>query len=107
QESERKKIIFHLFCVFIYIILSINFKCFHNTSHMHFFAEKGKGKVAYYGTTEFAEGIWVGVILDEPNGKNNGTVKGVKYFECTNNYGVFVKLMVVKLRNFIDKIVGN
>lgn len=73
---------------------------------MHFFAEKGKGKVAYYGTTEFAEGIWVGVILDEPNGKNNGTVKGVKYFECTNNYGVFVKAnqvcsVIVQSLNFI------
>lgn len=45
----------------------------------------------YYGETEFAEGIWVGINLDEPNGKNNGTVKGVRYFECQPNHGIFIK----------------
>ncbi len=51
----------------------------------------GLGTVAFVGPTEFAEGKWVGVVLDEPNGKNNGLVKGKKYFECDDNHGIFVR----------------
>lgn len=50
-----------------------------------------KGKVAYVGMTNFAVGKWVGLILDEPKGKNNGTLKGQKYFTCQENYGMFVR----------------
>lgn len=49
------------------------------------------GTVAFYGTTQFADGNWVGVVLDEPKGKNNGTVKDVQYFTCEENYGIFVR----------------
>lgn len=55
-------------------------------------AGKGvRGKVAYIGVTGFAGGKWVGVILDEPKGKNNGTVKGHSYFHCIDKYGTFVR----------------
>uniref|UniRef100_A0A1B6KU69 Dynactin subunit 1 n=1 Tax=Graphocephala atropunctata TaxID=36148 RepID=A0A1B6KU69_9HEMI len=50
-----------------------------------------QGEVAYLGTTGFATGKWVGVILDEPKGKNNGTVQGKNYFQCRENYGMFVR----------------
>lgn len=50
-----------------------------------------QGVVAYVGTTLFAYGKWVGVILDEPKGKNNGTVDGKAYFQCKDNYGSFVR----------------
>ncbi|CAH8856258.1 unnamed protein product [Trichobilharzia szidati] len=36
-------------------------------------------------------GKWVGVILDEPKGKNNGTVQGKRYFTCEENFGIFVR----------------
>ncbi|KAL6740016.1 hypothetical protein Aduo_013407 [Ancylostoma duodenale] len=51
----------------------------------------GKGRVAFCGEVQFAEGEWVGVILDEPRGKNNGTVQGVQYFTCEPNYGLFIR----------------
>ncbi|XP_064206181.1 kinesin-like protein KIF13A [Anguilla rostrata] len=52
--------------------------------------EKG-GMVHYVGGVEFAEGIWVGVQLDVPAGKHNGTVQGRVYFRCPDGHGVFVK----------------
>uniref|UniRef100_A0A8C6TJK2 Dynactin subunit 1 n=1 Tax=Neogobius melanostomus TaxID=47308 RepID=A0A8C6TJK2_9GOBI len=50
-----------------------------------------RGTVAYIGTTAFASGKWVGVILDEPKGKNDGTVQGKRYFTCEDNQGIFVR----------------
>uniref|UniRef100_A0A914E1V4 Dynactin subunit 1 n=1 Tax=Acrobeloides nanus TaxID=290746 RepID=A0A914E1V4_9BILA len=61
--------------------------------------DKGKGAVAFYGPTKFADGIWVGVILDEQIGKNNGTVQGEKYFECEPNFGIFIKESQVRLES--------
>ncbi|XP_044598669.1 dynactin subunit 1-like isoform X2 [Cotesia glomerata] len=50
-----------------------------------------QGTIAYIGHPSFASGKWIGVILDEPKGKNNGTVKGQSYFKCSENYGMFVR----------------
>ncbi|XP_053560342.1 dynactin subunit 1 isoform X2 [Bombina bombina] len=50
-----------------------------------------RGTVAYVGATLFASGKWVGVILDDPKGKNDGTVQGRKYFTCEENHGIFVR----------------
>ncbi|XP_076437452.1 dynactin subunit 1-like isoform X2 [Babylonia areolata] len=49
------------------------------------------GTVAYIGQTVFSAGKWIGVILDEAKGKNNGTVQGKTYFTCSDNYGIFVR----------------
>ena len=53
---------------------------------------KLSGTVAFVGSTKFAEGQWVGIVLDRPLGKNIGTVKGEEYFQCDKNYGIFVRM---------------
>ncbi|XP_052772029.1 dynactin subunit 1-like isoform X2 [Mya arenaria] len=49
------------------------------------------GTVAYMGTTMFSAGKWIGVVLDESKGKNDGTVQGKTYFTCPDNHGIFVR----------------
>ena len=48
-----------------------------------------KGVVRYIGRTQFAKGIWTGVELESPGGKNNGSIEGVKYFTCAPRHGLF------------------
>ncbi len=51
-----------------------------------------RGQIKYIGKIpELGEGFFIGVKLDEPFGKNNGSIKGGKYFECGDNYGLFVR----------------
>ena len=55
------------------------------------------GEVAYVGVTEFAPGKWIGVILDQPKGKNNGTVQGKSYFQCPDKHGRLSKIVKAML----------
>ncbi|XP_059057015.1 restin homolog isoform X2 [Achroia grisella] len=50
------------------------------------------GQIAYIGETQFAPGEWAGIVLDEPIGKNDGSVAGVRYFQCSEKRGVFSRL---------------
>lgn len=52
---------------------------------------KHTGTVRFLGTTQFKKGFWVGCELDRPLGKNDGEVRGVRYFRCKANHGVFVR----------------
>ena len=62
-----------------------------------------RGEVMYVGdVSDIPSGIgaWVGVKLDEPTGKNDGTVKGKRYFECAANCGVLVRPERVEAGDF-------
>jgi len=55
------------------------------------------GTVVYIGETRFARGMWVGIVMDEMyEGKNDGSVDGVRYFSCPPGRGVFVRFQMVR-----------
>lgn len=54
-----------------------------------------QGVIAFCGMTSFATGKWIGLILDEPKGKNNGVVQGHTYFQ--------VKHLHLQFRWFLNK----
>ena len=69
------------------------------------------GFIAFLGETQFAPGDWAGVVLDEMIGKNDGSVNGVRYFQCEAKRGVFCRISMlsrtpglgaVHLRNSAD-----
>jgi tubulin-folding cofactor B len=60
-----------------------------------------RGCVMYVGMVkEIGYGFYVGVLLDEPMGENNGSVKGKKYFECDDKFATFVRPNYVKTGDF-------
>ena len=65
-----------------------------------FFSSQDKkekyGALRYYGRPEFAAGVWCGVELDKPEGRNNGSKHGIRYFTCDPVYGVFVPVEKVQ-----------
>jgi len=54
-------------------------------------SKEGIGIVRYVGQADFAKGDWVGIELEERNGKNNGSVGGRQYFECEMAKGMFLR----------------
>lgn len=60
------------------------------------------GRLRFCGTTEFASGQWAGIELDEPEGKNNGSVGKIQYFKCAPRYGKEgpTNLMIIKFYSF-------
>lgn len=68
-----------------------------------------RGEVKYVGRVpDLNEGYFVGIQLDEPYGKNNGSFNGVAYFTCPNKYGVFARPSEINVGDFpeldIDEI---
>ncbi|KAL7491837.1 hypothetical protein ACHAWT_001100 [Skeletonema menzelii] len=61
-----------------------------------------EGVVAYAGSVQFAPGDdWIGIRLTGSSagkGKNDGSVKGTKYFDCEEMSGIFVKRTHVRRR---------
>ena len=57
-----------------------------------------QGIVRYSGPLKVAQGDWFGLELADDSGKNDGAVKGERYFQCAPQHGIFVrKESVVKI----------
>ncbi|KAK9366499.1 CAP Gly-rich domain-containing protein [Lipomyces kononenkoae] len=52
------------------------------------------------GSAAEGDNLWVGVEFDEPFGKNDGTVQGVKYFDSRRNHGSFFRPSKVEVGDF-------
>ena len=55
--------------------------------------------VRYVGPLHIATGDWVGLELPDDSGKNDGSVKGERYFTCKTAHGIFVR------KETVDKII--
>ena len=47
--------------------------------------------VRFVGLTDFKEGEWVGIEMDDPIGKHSGNVDGKQYFRCPEGHGLMVR----------------
>ena len=74
----------------------------HNQTRIHLNANinlphYGMGKIQFAGLTAFSVGIWYGIELKKAprikvspsNHQRNGTISGVKYFECAEGNALF------------------
>ncbi|KAL9329887.1 hypothetical protein ACSQ67_004890 [Phaseolus vulgaris] len=63
-----------------------------------------RGVVKFVGRAEsLGPGFWVGVQYDEPLGKHDGMVKGVRYFECPPSQGGIVRPEKVKVGDYPER----
>jgi len=62
----------------------------------------GYGSIAFLGCVHFAQGLFVGVELDEPRGKHDGSYHGKRYFTAKDKHGVLVKQHRVELLDVVD-----
>ena len=51
-----------------------------------------QAEVMFVGKIEqIAPGYWIGVQYDEPVGKNDGSVQGIRFFDCAPDHGGFLR----------------
>jgi dynactin 1 len=61
--------------------------------------ELNDGRIAavrHVGPVHFQPGEWVGIELEEPTGKNDGSVQGQRYFDCEQGHGMFLRAAGVR-----------
>lgn len=60
-----------------------------------------RGEVGHCGKVVGVKGVWVGIRLDEPQGSNDGTKDGARYFDCPGpKYGCFARPEHVTVGDF-------
>jgi len=60
-----------------------------------------RGTILHAGPVINAKGNWIGIKLDEPQGNNDGTKDGKRYFECPGDkYGMFAKPVNVRAGDY-------
>ncbi|KAF5306202.1 hypothetical protein FQR65_LT07479 [Abscondita terminalis] len=64
-------------------------------------AEK-EGVLRFVGKVHFTEGVWCGIELTTANGKNDGCVRGVRYFACPHSRGLMAPLCKVLLTDDLE-----
>lgn len=57
----------------------------------------GSGVIRFVGVHADKNKPQIGVEMDEPNGKDNGTVNGHKYFECKDGFGLLTIPSIIKI----------
>ncbi len=62
-----------------------------------------RGEIAFVGEVAFQAGMWIGVKLDEPVGKNDGSVKGKRYFTTRDKYGIFCRPSKVSVGDYPER----
>lgn len=50
-----------------------------------------QGIVRYVGPIHVSDGTFVGIELPTPTGKNDGSVRGERYFSCPPGHGLFIR----------------
>jgi tubulin-folding cofactor B len=60
----------------------------------------GRGPRTYADGFIEPAAVWIGVLLDNPEGKNDGTFYGVRYFDATMGFGGFFRPQYVEVGDF-------
>lgn len=60
-----------------------------------------RGTIKYIGKVPgLSYGYYIGVLLDEPSGDNNGIYKGIKYMEAKDKHAIFVRPDTIEIGDF-------